>query len=125
MNRLFGTDGIRGNAGEFPLDAATVRIVGRSLARQFASQEQPKFVIGRDTRESGADIERYVCEGVAAGGGTADSAGVLTTPGIAFLASEFSYDAAIVISASHNPFEDNGIKIFLPSGKKLGEADEA
>src|SRR5690606_26478839 len=84
----------------------------------------PRFVIGRDTRESGAVIEKAICEGIVAGGGTADSAGVLTTPGIAFLASEFGYDAAIVISASHNPFEDNGIKIFLPSGKKLGEAEE-
>ncbi len=124
MNRLFGTDGIRGKAGEFPLDAATVRVIGRALAHQFSAQERPRFVIGRDTRESGAVIEKAICEGIVAGGGTADSAGVLTTPGIAFLASEFGYDAAIVISASHNPFEDNGIKIFLPSGKKLGEAEE-
>jgi phosphoglucosamine mutase len=124
MNRLFGTDGIRGKAGHFPLDAATVRIIGKALAHQFSAKGQPRFVIGRDTRESGAAIERAMCEGIAAGGGTADSAGILTTPGIAFLGSEFGYDAAIVISASHNPFEDNGIKIFLPSGKKLGEAEE-
>lgn len=124
MNRLFGTDGIRGKAGEFPLDAGTVRVIGRALAHQFSSNKTPRFVIGRDTRESGAGIEQAVCEGIAAGGGTADSAGVLTTPGIAFIGSEFGYDAAIVISASHNPFEDNGIKIFLPSGKKLRESEE-
>ncbi len=125
MNRFFGTDGIRGKAGEFPLDPKTVRIIGRSLARQFSADGgSPRFVIGRDTRESGPSIENAFCDGAVAGGALIDSAGVLTTPGIAFLTGKFGFDAGIVISASHNPFEDNGIKIFLPSGKKIGEAIE-
>lgn len=122
MNRYFGTDGIRGKAGEFPLDTQTVRIIGRSLAKQFSVDGSvPKFVIGRDTRESGEWIEKAFSEGAAAAGATVESAGVLTTPGIAFLTGKFAFDAGVVISASHNPFEDNGIKIFLPSGKKIGE----
>lgn len=126
MNSFFGTDGIRGKAGEFPLDPKTVRIIGRSLARQFSADgTSPRFIIGRDTRESGPSIETAFCEGAVAGGASIDSAGVLTTPGIAFLTGTFGFDAGIVISASHNPFEDNGIKIFLPSGKKIGEAVEA
>jgi len=125
MNRYFGTDGIRGKAGEFPLDTETIRIIGHSLAGQFSSGgSMPKFIIGRDTRESGPAIEKAFCEGAVAGGASIDSAGVLTTPGIAFLTRKFEFDAGIVISASHNPFQDNGIKIFLPSGKKLGEEME-
>ncbi len=125
MNRFFGTDGIRGKAGQFPLDTETVRVIGCSLARQASSDGSiPKFIIGRDTRESGPVIETAFCEGAIAGGALIESAGVLTTPGIAFLTGKFGFDVGIVISASHNPFEDNGIKIFLPSGKKLGEVTE-
>ncbi|MEJ7847881.1 MAG: phosphoglucosamine mutase [Pyrinomonadaceae bacterium] len=125
MKKLFGTDGIRGLAGTFPLDAATVRTIGASLARQYREKtgRKPRFVTGRDTRESGSWIESAFHAG--AGENTeCESAGVITTPGVAFLTKHFEFDAGIVISASHNPFEDNGIKIFSPDGKKIGEAIE-
>lgn len=126
MQKLFGTDGIRGVAGEFPLDETTVQIIAASLARQFKDKlgRPPRFVTGRDTRESGPMIERALHSGASAKGAECESAGVITTPGVAFLTKEFGFDAGIVVSASHNPFEDNGIKVFLPSGKKLDEADE-
>lgn len=126
MKKLFGTDGIRGVAGEFPLDEMTVQIIGASLARYFRTrlEREPRFVTGRDTRESGAWIESALHEGVRSGGAEAFSAGVITTPGTAFLTREFGYDAGIVISASHNSFQDNGIKIFLPTGHKSDEALE-
>ncbi len=126
MDQLFGTDGIRGHAGQFPLDERTVGIIGASLARLFRQRlgRDPKFVCGRDTRESGSRIEAALRTGIAAEGATCRSAGVITTPGVAYLTREFGLDAGIVISASHNPYEDNGIKIFLPSGTKLDEAAE-
>lgn len=80
-----------------------------------------RFVTGRDTRESGGWIERELCRGAASAGAECRSAGVITTPGVAFLTSEFDLDLGIVISASHNPFYDNGIKAFLPSGRKIDE----
>lgn len=126
MKRLFGTDGIRGEAGVFPLDEKTIEIIGRSLARQFneKSNRAPRFITGRDTRESGIWIERAFCRGASSEGVVFESAGVITTPGVAFLTKEFDFDAGIVISASHNPFEDNGIKIFSPTGKKIDETTE-
>ena len=127
MKRLFGTDGMRGEAGRFPLDAATVRVAGRSLARHLAERlgRAPRVVTGRDTRESGAWIEKAFLEGALAGGAAeAVSAGVITTPGVAFLARTLPADAGVVISASHNPFQDNGIKIFAPTGRKLDDATE-
>lgn len=126
MKRLFGTDGMRGEAGKFPLDEKTIQIVGRSLARQFTEKlgRPPKFVTGRDTRESGTWIERAFHSGAIAGGAECKSAGIITTPGVAFLTGKFHFDAGIVISASHNPFEDNGIKIFSPTGKKIDEETE-
>ena len=126
MKKLFGTDGIRGEAGAFPLDRETVAIIGASLARQFTKKlgREPRFVLGRDTRESGAWIETAFGAGAASNGAECESAGVITTPGIAYLTKKFDFDAGIVISASHNPFADNGIKIFLPTGKKLDEATE-
>ena len=126
MGKHFGTDGVRGRAGEFPLDERTVSIIGRSLARQFEASlgRKPRFISGRDTRESGQAIEGAIHAGVAAEGGQISSAGVITTPGVAFLTGAEGYDAGIVISASHNPFEDNGIKVFLPSGKKLDSSIE-
>src|SRR5687767_2990466 len=121
MKKLFGTDGMRGEAGKFPLDRETIEIVGSSLARQLSEKlgGNPRFIIGRDTRESGAWIEEAFRAGAASENAICESAGVITTPGIAFLTKRFDYDAGIVISASHNPFEDNGIKIFSPSGKKI------
>ncbi len=126
MKKLFGTDGIRGKAGEFPLDAETVRIIGQSLARQFQNKlnRNPRFIVGRDTRESGAWIEEAFGRGAIESGADCESAEVITTPGVAFLTKKLNFDAGIVISASHNPFEDNGIKIFSPSGKKIDRATE-
>jgi phosphoglucosamine mutase len=126
MKRLFGTDGMRGEAGRFPLDAATVRAAGRSLARQLSETlgRTPRIVTGRDTRESGAWIESAFLEGARASGAAGESAGVITTPGVAYLARTLPADAGVVISASHNPFQDNGIKIFAPTGRKLDDATE-
>ena len=126
MKKLFGTDGMRGEAGVFPLDEKTIEAVGNSLARQLREKlgRNPRFVIGRDTRESGAWIERAFCAGAVAEGADCQSAEIITTPGVAFLTKKFDFDAGIVISASHNPFQDNGIKIFSPDGKKLPEAME-
>jgi phosphoglucosamine mutase len=126
MKELFGTDGIRGRAGEFPLDDRTVRAIGSSLARQFRERlgRPARFVSGRDTRESGEWIESAFHRGAAAEGAECHSAGVITTPGVAFLTSYRGQDAGVVISASHNPFQDNGIKVFLPSGKKIDETTE-
>jgi phosphoglucosamine mutase len=126
MDQLFGTDGIRGHAGEFPLDVPTVQTVGRALARLFTEKtgRAPRFVTGRDTRESGPGIENAIHAGAAAAGASVESAGVITTPGVAYLTKQFDFDAGIVISASHNPFHDNGIKIFLPSGQKMDEMSE-
>ena len=126
MKRLFGTDGIRGEAGAFPLDEKTIEKTGRSLARQFKEKlnRAPRFITGRDTRESGEWIERAFCRGANAEGAVFESAGIITTPGVAFVTKEFDFDAGIVISASHNPFRDNGIKIFSPTGKKIDEETE-
>ena len=117
---------MRGEAGVFPLDAKTIEIVGNSLARQFQEKlgRKPRFVTGRDTRESGAWIEKAFHTGAGAEDATCESAEIITTPGIAFLTKKFDFDAGIVISASHNPFWDNGIKIFLPTGRKIDEAIE-
>src|SRR4028119_1099630 len=127
MKKLFGTDGMRGEAGQFPLDAETIKIVGASLARQFSEKnagKSAKFIIGRDTRESGEWLEAAFCAGATSEGATVVSAGVITTPGVAFLTRDQRADAGVVVSASHNPFHDNGIKIFSPSGKKIDEATE-
>jgi len=126
MQQLFGTDGIRSRAGEFPLDEGTVHVIGRSLAKRFANQlgRPPRFITGRDTRESGEWIESTIHSGALAGGAKIESAGIITTPGVAFVAGIFEFDAGIVVSASHNPFEDNGIKVFCPDGKKLDEKTE-
>jgi phosphoglucosamine mutase len=128
MKKLFGTDGMRGEAGRFPLDAPTVETVGRSLARQLAEraggERAPRIVLGRDTRESGEWIERAFVEGARAAGAICESAGVITTPGVAFLTRTLPADAGVVISASHNPYHDNGIKIFAPTGRKLDDATE-
>ncbi|MFN0277627.1 MAG: phosphoglucosamine mutase [Pyrinomonadaceae bacterium] len=126
MKQLFGTDGIRGLAGEFPLDYKTVLIIGASLARQFRERlgRDPRFVSGRDTRESSGRIEAAFHAGASSENAVCESAGVITTPGVAYLTSEFDFDAGIVISASHNPYQDNGLKIFLPTGRKIDELTE-
>jgi len=124
--RLFGTDGIRGEAGKFPLNARTVRVIGASLAEHLAERtgRRPSIVSGRDTRESGSWIENELIAGARDAGAEVHSAGIITTPGVAFLARTLPADAGVVISASHNPFQDNGIKVFDPSGRKLDEVTE-
>lgn len=122
---LFGTDGIRGVAGEIPLDPRTTFAVGRALGLYLARQHSSlHVVIGMDTRESGPQIAETVAAGLGSAGATAESAGVITTPGVAYLARTRDFAAGIVISASHNPWRDNGIKIFGHDGFKLSDAAE-
>lgn len=120
--RLFGTDGVRGEAGHFPLDAPTMETIGASLAVRLGTA--PLIVVGRDTRESGEWLESALIAGALAAGARCESAGVITTPGVAFLTRSLGAQAGVVISASHNPYQDNGVKIFAPSGRKLDDATE-
>src|SRR5687768_15177469 len=125
MGRLFGTDGVRGKAGEYPLDPATVRRLGAALARALREGEGTvRFLAGRDTRESGGWIERELAFGIRSQRGILSTAGVIPTPAIAYLTPRMGYTAGVVISASHNPFEDNGIKVFSGAGEKFTEALE-
>ncbi|HLE69803.1 MAG TPA: phosphoglucosamine mutase [Vicinamibacteria bacterium] len=124
MKSLFGTDGIRGIAYEPPLDRATVIGIGLALARNLDSFS-PKVLLGRDTRRSGPDLERWLMSGLAKGGATAESAGVITTPAVAFLTRSEGFDAGVVLSASHNPYRDNGIKLFTAAGSKSSADLEA
>jgi len=123
--QLFGTDGIRGVAGEFPLTFESTYLIGRAVGHDLArSDPQARVVIGQDTRESSAWIADRVAAGLAASGCEVHSAGVITTPGVAYLARARGYAAGIVISASHNPWTDNGIKVFSGDGYKLPDAHE-
>jgi phosphoglucosamine mutase len=121
--RLFGTDGIRGTAGHYPLDPATVRRIGAALVRASESGT-PRLLVGRDTRESGGWIEAELGHGATGEGAVVVSAGVVPTPAVAYLTRHDGYDAGVVISASHNPFEDNGIKVFSGRGEKFTERVE-
>jgi phosphoglucosamine mutase len=122
---LFGTDGIRGVAGQYPLDQATVGKIGSALGTVLRKSSHPvRVVLGRDTRESGEWISRTLGRGLASTGAQVVDAGVLTTPGVSFLTRHQTFSAGVAISASHNPFEDNGIKIFSHAGTKLAEAEE-
>jgi len=122
MKKLFGTDGIRAVAGQTPLDAPTIFATGLALAHHLG--RSPKVLIGMDTRESSTWIAATLTAGLEAGGATVESAGVITTPGVAYLAATRGFAAGIVISASHNPWQDNGIKLFGPDGFKLPDATE-
>ncbi|HSE31075.1 MAG TPA: phosphoglucosamine mutase [Pyrinomonadaceae bacterium] len=125
MKALFGTDGIRGEAGKFPLDRDTVKRIGFSLASYLNNKAKGAvIVIGRDTRESGAWLEQSLIEGATSAGAECHSAGVITTPGVAYLTGELKANAGVVISASHNPYHDNGIKIFSASGQKIDDEVE-
>jgi phosphoglucosamine mutase len=128
--QLFGTDGIRGIPGAFPLDDATLERLGLVLgefllAHAPAGGSRPHVLIGRDTRESGPHIAEQIARGLCAAGAKAISAGVLTTPGVAWLVSREEFSAGVVISASHNPYHDNGVKLVSASGMKFPDAVEA
>jgi len=122
MRKLFGTDGIRAVAGVAPLDRRTVRAVGVALAKTLG--DDARVVMGMDTRESGPWIAAVLAAGLREGGATVESAGVIPTPAIAFLARKHGFSAGVVISASHNPWQDNGIKVFGGDGFKLPDAVE-
>lgn len=125
MRKLFGTDGIRGIAGEYPLDRATTFAIGNALGHHLTKKSpKPRVVIGQDTRESSGWIADSVAAGLAVAGAEVASAGVITTPGVAYLARKQSFAAGVVISASHNPWTDNGIKVFGGDGYKLSDERE-
>ena len=119
---LFGTDGVRGVAGDF-LTADLALGLGRAAAK-VSPAETPQVLIVRDTRESGEMLEAALAAGIAAGGGHALLGGVLPTPGASVLVRRYGFDMAAVVSASHNPYEDNGIKFFGPEGMKLDDDQE-
>jgi phosphoglucosamine mutase len=122
---LFGTDGIRGVAGEYPLDRKTANAVGSALGKWVLRSNQPRHVVlGMDTRESGPWIASEVAGGLSHHGVTSDFAGVTTTPGVAYLAKTGPFAAGVMISASHNPYRDNGIKLIGHSGYKLPDEEE-
>jgi phosphoglucosamine mutase len=122
---LFGTDGIRGIPGEYPLDDATLERVGLALGKHLREQTaNPRVLIGRDTRESGPHIAECIARGLASIGTDPVSAGVLTTPGVAWLVNRDGFSAGVVISASHNPYHDNGVKLISSSGMKFPDAVE-
>lgn len=126
MGKLFGTDGIRGKANTYPMTPEMALNVGRAVARFFKKNTPDcKIIIGKDTRISGDMLEGALAAGICAAGCNVLLAGVLPTPGIAHLASRNKAAAGIVISASHNPFEDNGIKLFNSDGYKLSDTQEA
>jgi phosphoglucosamine mutase len=140
--RLFGTDGVRGTAGRYPLDPPTVRRLGAAIVRALSHgrdsgivvrdsnpesrnpNPDPHVLIGRDTRESGGWIEAELAHGASGEGAAVTSAGVVPTPAVAYLTRAGTYDAGVVISASHNPYEDNGIKVFSGKGEKFTERVE-
>jgi phosphoglucosamine mutase len=126
MKKLFGTDGIRAVAGEYPLDKKTIFTLAKALVELLEQQGlETRVLIGRDTRESGPWIEEILFQGIKAGGGEAVSAGVIPTSAVSFLTRNHRFSAGIVISASHNPYRDNGIKIFSPKGFKISDEWEA
>jgi len=127
--QLFGTDGIRGVPGEYPLDDETLDRIGFALGKYLLSekpgQTAPRVLIGRDTRESGPHLAERIASGLSAAGAEAIGAGVLTTPGVAWLVNREGFSAGVVISASHNPYHDNGVKLISSSGMKFPDAVEA
>lgn len=125
MGKLFGTDGIRGEANRYPMDAAIAFSVGQAVAHFFKTDDhRARVVIGKDTRISGYMLESSLEAGISSMGGISYLVRVLSTPGIAFITQSMRADAGIVISASHNPYQDNGIKIFAGNGYKLSDAQE-
>jgi phosphoglucosamine mutase len=125
MKKLFGTDGIRAVAGQPPLDPVTIHAIGLAIAQTLkASTPAPHVLLGMDTRESSESIAATLTAGLIAGGASVENAGVITTPAVAHLTHAHRYAAGVVISASHNPWQDNGIKLFGPDGFKLPDSTE-
>src|SRR5712675_1469651 len=120
---LFGTDGIRGVPGTPPLDDGTLYATGRSLGN-YLKETSPaaRVLVGMDTRESGPHIAAVLAAGLGQSGVTVDFAGIITTPGVACLVRQRGFQAGVVISASHNPFHDNGVKLFSGAGMKFPDA---
>ena len=126
MKKLFGTDGIRAIAGQFPLDYPSIHALGTALVGLLREEGlAARALIGRDTRESGVWMEQALAHGIRDGGGRSVSAGVIPTSSISYLTQKHIFSAGIVISASHNPYQDNGIKIFSSRGTKISDAWEA
>jgi len=122
MKKLFGTDGIRAIAGNYPLDPPSIDALGSALVDLLREERlPPKVLIGRDTRESGAWMERVLARAIRDRGGKAAAAGIIPTSSISFLTQKHLFSAGIVISASHNPYHDNGIKIFSSIGRKISD----
>jgi phosphoglucosamine mutase len=122
---LFGTDGIRAVAGEYPLDGETVSKIGSALGTVLKNSSAPmRVVLGKDTRESNERISLALAGGLAAAGAEVLDVGVITTPGVAYLTRRDGFSAGVMVSASHNPYQDNGIKIFASTGTKLASAQE-
>ena len=125
MGRLFGTDGVRGEANRYPMDASTLTSLGRALTHLLKqASRHPRVIIGKDTRLSGDMLEGAMVAGITSMGGHPCPAGVLPTPAIAFITRSTGAEAGIAVSASHNPFQDNGVKIFGRDGFKLSEEEE-
>ena len=126
-NLLFGTDGVRGTPEVYPLDAHTLARLGAAVVRTLPPADAPRrLLVGRDTRESGEWIEHQLARGVCSEGATLTSVGVTPTPAVAYLTKDRRFDAGLVISASHNPFPDNGIKLFASNGQKAsGELESS
>ncbi len=125
MGKLFGTDGVRGEANRYPMNAQIAFAIGQAVVYILKKERaRPKVVIGKDTRISGYMLESSLESGITSMGGDPYLLGVLPTPGIAFAAQSMRADAGIVISASHNPYQDNGIKIFSGNGFKLSDEQE-
>ncbi|MBI2608026.1 MAG: phosphoglucosamine mutase [Deltaproteobacteria bacterium] len=127
MKKYFGTDGIRGEFGTFPMTTEIAYKVGYSVATYFIHETQGqniKIALARDTRESGKELELALHQGLLAGGAHPHHAGILPTPSMCLITYIQDFDAAIVISASHNPYQDNGLKIFGPQGKKINDDAE-
>ena len=126
MGKLFGTDGIRGEANRYPMDAAMAFAVGQAVTKVLRKNNKHiRIVIGKDTRISGYMFESALCAGVTSMGGFVEMVGVLPTPGIAYITESMRSSAGFVVSASHNPYQDNGIKIFSGSGYKLSDEEES
>jgi len=122
VRRLSGTDGIRGVAGQYPLDPPTIEKIGAAITLSLKKEHpNPSILIGRDTRESGPSIEQSLINGILGSQGRVALGGVLPTPAIAYLTKRRGFDAGIAISASHNPYQDNGIKVFSCDGYKISD----